>query len=103
RIVLHVLVAAVLAFLLWATFSEVDQVVVARGQLITRAPNLIVQPIELSIVQEIHVRQGQVVRKGDKLATLDPTFTAADHGQLAARLSSLTTQERRLANELERR
>lgn len=103
RLTLHLLVAALLAFLLWAALSEVDQVVVARGHLLTRAPNLSVQPIELSIVQEIHVRQGQLVRRGDRLATLDPTFTSADHGQLASRLSSLDTQQQRLAAELEGR
>lgn len=101
RITLHTIVVALGVFLLWAALSEVDQVVVARGRLITQAPNLVVQPIELAIVQSIHVQQGQIVRKGDLLATLDPTFASADQDQLLNRLTSLDTQQRRLAAELD--
>lgn len=92
RITLHALVLAMVAFFVWATVSEVDLVVVAKGRLVTPLPNIIVQPLETSIIQTIDVRPGQVVRKGDRLATLDPTFTQADEKQLRNRLESLNTQ-----------
>jgi len=58
RITLHTLLLAVVVFLLWANFSETELVVTARGRLITPLPNIVVQPLENSIVQSIDVRVG---------------------------------------------
>lgn len=100
RITLPVLALALTAFVVWASLSELEQVVVARGRLINPLPNIVVQPLETSIVQKIEVRVGQVVRKGDRLATLDPTFVQADEDQLRSRLRSLDTQTQSLSQEL---
>ncbi|AVR94308.1 HlyD family type I secretion periplasmic adaptor subunit [Pseudoduganella armeniaca] len=100
RITVPVLATGLLVAALWASFSEVDQVVVADGRLVNPLPNMVLQPLETSIVQRINVRQGQVVRKGDVLATLDPTFAQADEDQLRARLKSLDTQIASLTAEL---
>ena len=97
RSTVYVLAGALVCFVLWASFS---QVVVAQGRLITPLPNLVVQPLETSIIQKIEVRVGQVVRKGEVLATLDPTFASADESQLRARLQSLDTQTAGLSSEL---
>ena len=100
RITLHVVAAALISFLLWATFSHVDLVVVAHGRLVTPLPNIVVQPLDTSIIQSIDVRSGQVVKKGERLATLDPTFTEADESQLRTRLHSLDNQLQRMEAEL---
>lgn len=100
RFTLHTLVTVFVVFVVWASVFEVDRVVEARGKLITPLPNVIVQPLETSIVQSIDVRVGQVVRRDQLLATLDPTFTEADQAQLETRLRSLETQARRLEAEV---
>lgn len=100
RVLLPVLALALLVLVLFATFSHVDQVVIAKGRLINPLPNIVVQPLENSIVQAINVRVGQIVRKGEKLATMDPTFAAADEAQLRTRLASLDTQIAQLQSEL---
>jgi hemolysin D len=100
RSTVYVLSAALLCFVLWASFSQVEKIVVAQGRLITPLPNIVVQPLETSIIQNIEVRVGQVVRKGEVLATLDPTFAKADEAQLRVRLQSLDTQTKGLAGEL---
>jgi len=100
RITLHFLVAALLSFVLWASFSELDRIVSAHGRLITPLPNIVVQPLETSIIQSIEVKIGQVVKKGTRLATLDPTFTQADESQLRNQLHSLETQSKSLEAEL---
>jgi len=100
RITLHVLLAALISFVIWASYSDLDRVVVAHGRLITPLPNILVQPLETSIVQSIDVRIGQVVKKGEKLATLDPTFAQADEVQLRKQLNSLETQSKSLEAEL---
>lgn len=100
RMTLYVLAAMVLVFLLWAGLAEVDRIVVARGRLVTPLPNIVVQPLETSIIQSIDVRVGQVVKQGEKIATLDPTFTSADLAQLRSRFQSLDTQVKRLEAEI---
>ena len=100
HLTLHVVAAAFICFLLWSSLSEVDLIVVAKGKLVTPLPNIVVQPLETSIIQSIDVRSGQIVKKGEQLATLDPTFTEADESQLRTRLRSLDNQLQRLEHEL---
>lgn len=100
RVTLHVLLTAFVGFLVWASVSEVDMIVTARGKLVTPMSNMVVQPLETSIIQSIDVRVGQVVKKGERLATLDATFAEADESQLRNRLDSLNTQLANIEAEL---
>ncbi len=100
RSTLHMLALALLCFIVWASLSQVEKVVLAKGRLVNPLPNIVVQPLETSIIQRIEVRVGQVVKKGQLLATLDPTFAQADETQLRTRLRSLDTQTAGLRAEL---
>ncbi|XLZ69000.1 HlyD family type I secretion periplasmic adaptor subunit [Massilia sp. SR12] len=100
RITVHVLAAAMLIFLVWASVSKVEKIVMAPGKLVNPVPNIVLSPLDTSLVQKIEVRPGQVVKKGQLLATLDPTFTQADEAELRARLQSLENQEKGLRAEL---
>ena len=77
----------------------VDQVVTARGIVVAQSPTILVQPLETAIVTSIDVREGQVVRAGQLLARLDPTFAAADLATLTAQVSSLEAEVARLQAE----
>ena len=96
----HVLVLALVVFLVWSCVSELDEVVTAQGRLSSPLPNVVVQPLETSIVKTVDVRVGQVVKQGELLATLDATFAQADESQLQIRLASLETQIQGLEAEL---
>lgn len=100
RATLYALGALIAAAIGWATFSEIDRVVAARGRLVTPLPNIVVQPLEPGVLKSLNARLGQVVKKGDVLATLDPTFTAADAAQLTVRTESLRARIARLEHEL---
>ncbi len=82
---------------------KVDRVVSAQGLVIARAPTLVVQPLETSIVRSIDVNVGEMVHAGQVLARLDPTFAAADLGALAAQVSAFQAQVSRMQAELENR
>lgn len=103
RFAVYVILAALVAGGAWAWFSRVDRVVSARGMLVTLAPSIVVQPLETSIIRTLAVRPGDVVKKGQLLATLDPTFATADLGQLQGRKKFLTAWIERLVAELEDR
>ncbi|MDX2221194.1 MAG: HlyD family type I secretion periplasmic adaptor subunit [Rhodospirillaceae bacterium] len=83
-----------------AAVVNVDIVVVGTGRLTTATPPIMLQPMDRSIVRELNVRPGDTVNKGDVLATLDPTFAAADLASLTAQQRSLLAQLRRLEAEL---
>jgi hemolysin D len=100
RVTLYCVVALILAAVGWAAGSQVDMIVTAQGKLITTRPNLVVQPLETSVIREIHVRAGDVVNRGDVLATLDPTFSQADLDQLRTRVAAFEATIHRLMAEL---
>jgi hemolysin D len=79
----------------------IDQVVTARGIVVSKSPTVLVQPLETAIVRSIDMREGQEVRAGQLLARLDPTFAAADLAALTAQVSSLDAQVARLQAQAE--
>ncbi len=82
-----------------AALIPVDEVVTATGEVVSRSPTLVLQPLDTSIVRSIDVHVGEQVRAGQVLARLDPTFAAADLGSLAAQVSTLQAQVGRLQAE----
>ena len=82
-----------------AGMIPVDQVVTARGIVVSKSPTIVVQPLETSIVRSIDVHEGQRVRAGDVLARLDSTFATADLATLTAQVTSLEAEASRLQAE----
>ena len=82
-----------------AALIPVDKVVTAQGRIVARTPTSVVQPLETAIVRSIDVREGQVVRRGEVLARLDPTFATADAGALESQVASLEAELARLQAE----
>ena len=82
RYVTWIIASMFLAAMIVMTTMKIDRVVSSTGKVVAIANNVVVQPLETSIVRSIDVKEGQVVRKGELLARLDPTFTAADAGAL---------------------
>lgn len=100
RLTLYAVVLLIGVGVYWASVSNIDEIVVAPGKLTTTRPLLVMQPLETSVVRAINVKPGDVVRAGDTLATLDPTFSTADVDQLRARIAGLDAQVGRLEAEL---
>src|SRR5215467_8792956 len=100
RSVVYVVVLLVVTAATWASLSQVDRVVTARGKLITIEPLMTVQPLETAVVHSIDVGVGDSVKAGDVLATLDPTFSQSEQVADEERLASMTAEASRLEAEI---
>src|SRR3954454_3272930 len=101
RLTLYSVLALIAFGVTWASVSQVEMIVTAQGKLTTTRPNLVVQPLETSVIREIHVKAGDRVNRGDVLATLDPTFSQADIDQLRSRVAAFDASIDRLRAELD--
>jgi hemolysin D len=98
--VLAGLTAMLISAVTWASLSELDEIITAPGRLVSSQPNILVQPLDTSIVQSVDVRAGQIVKEGQQLASLDATFTGADQALITGSIAKLQARERRLEAEL---
>ncbi|WP_052401930.1 HlyD family type I secretion periplasmic adaptor subunit [Muricoccus aerilatus] len=97
----RIAVALFLTMILLASIIHVDVIVAGTGRLSMDSPTIVLQPMQLSVIRQIRVKPGEVVRKGDLLASLDPTFAQADRAVLLAQQSAIRAQQGRLEAELD--
>lgn len=97
---LYALLSCLIVGLLWASFAEIDRVVAARGKIVSSASHIVLQPLETSLIREFSIKAGDVVHKGQRLVTLDATFTAADLADLESKKRSYDAEIARLEAEL---
>ena len=99
RSIVWIIASMVVTLIVVAGMIPVDQVVTARGIVVSQSPTILVQPFDTAIVRSIDVHEGQRVRAGQVLARLDPTVATADVDTLQAQLSSLEAEISRLQAE----
>ena len=86
----------VVSVLVASALIRVDRIVSASGKLVAAAPNIVMQPFDQTIVETIDVRKGDIVRKGQVLARLNPTFTSADYTAMKDQVDLLGAKAARL-------
>ena len=96
-------VVFVAAALIWACVCKVDVVVQAPGKLVTDDSSIVMKPLERTVIKQIHVKIGQIVKKDQVLITFDPTINRAEGERLVKEISILTAQYNRLLAEFEGR
>ncbi|MEO5350020.1 MAG: HlyD family type I secretion periplasmic adaptor subunit [Magnetococcus sp. YQC-3] len=96
----YLIMCMFIAIVVIASVADTDIVVTGTGQLTTDAPPIQLQPVDRAIIREMKVKAGDVVSKGQVLATFDPTFARADLASLQVQQQSLLAQIRRLESEM---
>jgi hemolysin D len=99
RGIVWIVSSLVVAIIVLAALLPVDQVVTAKGVVVSQSPTIVVQPLETAIVRSIEVREGDRVKAGALLARLDSTFASADVTSLATQVSALEAETARLQSE----
>ena len=101
RLTLYVLVGLFVALLTVSVFMRMNRVVTSSaGQIVTTEPSIVLQALDASIIKTLDVQEGERVKRGQLLATLDPTFAAADVGAAASQIASLEAEISRAEAEL---
>ena len=87
--------------LLWACVGKLDVVAVAQGKLLPTGRSKVIQPMELGVVRELRVTDGQSVKQGDVLIVLDQTVSQADRKRLESSLATAKAELARLGAALQ--
>ena len=93
------LLGLVVAGLLWAMLMSVDRIVRAEGRIIAAGRSQVVQHLEGGIVNEIHVREGQMVKAGDVLMKFSTAQANSTFLQGQSQLEVLQARRARLEAE----
>ncbi len=83
-------------FMIWASISEVEEVVRGSGKVVPSGKTKILQNFEGGIIAEIKVSEGEVVKKGQVIYTLSNAFFKADSISKKMDLLSYKAREIRL-------
>jgi HlyD family type I secretion membrane fusion protein len=98
--ILHVLAGIIVLSVILMAVVKLDRVVTSGGRLVPTRGTLYLQPLDRAVVRQIKVHTGDVVKKGQVLAELDPTFAQADVKQQEDHLASVSAVVARLEAEL---
>jgi hemolysin D len=100
RLILWLMVAVIASVTAWLWVARVDIIISANGKIISSDNQIVIQPLETSVVHSVAVKPGDKVAAGALLARLDPTFTNADAAELTAQLTRLQAASERTEAEL---
>ena len=67
-------------FILWASLAQVDEITRGQGRVIPSSKVQLVQAAEPSTIEDILVRSGQTVKKGQLLVRFDDTTSSSELG-----------------------
>jgi len=95
-----IVTAAVLAFVTWAAFAWVDEIVRSEGEVVSQSRPQIIQNLEGGILAELLVKESDLVQPGDILARLQSTKFQAQVDDIASQIASLDIRRLRLEAEM---
>jgi hemolysin D len=86
------LIALFLIALVWSIVGQVDIVAVAPGKIVVSERTKLIQPLEVSVVKRVLVKDGDHVEAGQALVELDPTSANADKTSIDEQLKSAQSE-----------
>ena len=99
RLIIWTTLVLLVIFLIWASFSELEEVTRGEGKVVPSSHVQIVQNLEGGIISEILVNVGDTVKKGQLLLRIDPTRFASSFDENRAKYLSNKAKSARLKAE----
>ncbi len=100
RKALIVSVVGLAVFLIWAALAELDQVTRAPGSVIASSRSQVMQAVDGGVLQELLVKEGDVVEENQLVAKLDRTKLEAAYLEARAKAVALRMNVTRLQAEV---
>ncbi|NDJ59254.1 HlyD family type I secretion periplasmic adaptor subunit [Enterobacteriaceae bacterium 4M9] len=98
-VVLWLIAAIMVIALTWAHFAIVEEITQGEGKVIPASREQIIQSLEGGILEELNVKEGDVVEKGQVLLKIDPTRSNASFQEALSRVQGLEGTVARLRSE----
>ena len=96
RTLLRIAAWVLVVLLVWAAFAKVDEVTRGEGKVVPTRQVQVIQTVDGGIVEEVLVREGQVVNEGQLLVRVDPTRFESNLGESKASRAALRAKALRL-------
>ncbi len=96
RALINYALITVALLIIWASFAEVDEVTRGEGRVIPSSQLQVVQAVDGGVVEEINVRAGQLVERGQILLRIDPTRFVSNLRENQAQYLALRAKAERL-------
>ena len=96
RNLLRLVVLFFIAMIAWASIAEVDEVTRGEGRVIPSSQVQVVQAVDGGVVEEIHIREGQIVDRDETLLRIDPTRFVSNFRENRSQSLALTVRAARL-------
>ncbi len=100
RYTLWVTMIGLVMLVVWAHYGRIDQVTRAPAQVIAQGKTQLVQSSDGGVLTQLHVREGETVRAGQVLATLQRERAAAAVSDSSAKVAALRITLARLHAEV---
>ena len=100
RLILWATFLAISAFFVWAYFAELDQITRASGSVISSSRTQLIQSQDGGTLQELLVKEGDVVEAGQLLARLERTRSEAAYLETRAKAVGFAATLARLRAEV---
>lgn len=94
RSLLRLAAAVLLLLLIWAYLAEIDEVTRGESRVVPTSQVQIIQSVDGGVVEELPVKEGQVVEAGQLLLRVDPTRFVSN--MMESRASQLAVQAKAL-------
>ena len=91
---------AILVFILWGSFAQLDEITRAQGSVIASSRTQVIQSFDGGTIEQILVKEGDVVEAGQELIRLETTRTESSFLEAKARQAGLLATAARLHAEI---
>lgn len=99
QMIVWIILLVIIWLIYWASQAELDKIVRGEGKVVPSSQIQIIQNLEGGIVEEMFVRSGAKVKKGQILLKLDNTQFASSFGESELREGELNAKAERLSAE----
>lgn len=96
RFTFWTVVSLIFVTILWLCLGQVDIIVNARGIIIPDGESKIIQPLETGVIKQILVQEGDFVKKGQLLISIDASTTDAQLETVTRNLEQSKIEAQRL-------